>query len=98
MFTVHVQFTVDEAISLMRAIAAKQWAEADEEKREDLELVRLKLYDKVYRSQTAQPAAISIDTGRLLNYTRRDAFDAFVETLKSQADLATLSEPAPRAA
>ncbi|HYZ85339.1 MAG TPA: hypothetical protein VE621_13095 [Bryobacteraceae bacterium] len=95
MFTVHVQFTVDEAISLMRAIAAKQWAEADEEKREDLELVRLKLYDKVYRSQTAQPAAISIDTGRLLNYTRRDAF---VDTLKSQADLATLSEPAPRAA
>ena len=61
MFTIDVRFTIQEAVALMRAIAAKGWTETDPEKRDDLELLRLRLYEKVYRS----PAIISIDSGRL---------------------------------
>ena len=51
MFTIDVPLTADEAISLMRVIAAKQWTERDPEKRDDLELIRLKLYDTIYHGQ-----------------------------------------------
>ena len=61
MFTIDVRFTIQEAVALMQAIAAKRWTETDPEKRDDLELLRLRLYEKVYRS----PAIISIDSGRL---------------------------------
>jgi hypothetical protein len=60
-FTIDVRFTIQEAVALMRAIAARQWTETDPEKRDDLELLRLRLYEKVYRS----PAIVSIDSGRL---------------------------------
>jgi hypothetical protein len=61
MFTIDLRFTIQEALALMRVIAAKQWTETDPEKRDDLELLRLRLYEKVYRS----PAIVSIDSGRL---------------------------------
>jgi hypothetical protein len=48
MFTVDVRLTIDETIALMRAVAAKQWTETDAKKRDDLELIRLKLYDRIY--------------------------------------------------
>ena len=51
MFTIDVPLTADEAIFLMRVIAAKQWTERDPEKRDDLELIRLKLYDRIYHGQ-----------------------------------------------
>jgi hypothetical protein len=49
MRTVDVRLSIDEAIALMRAIAAKQWTESDAEKRDDLELIRQKLYDRIYQ-------------------------------------------------
>jgi hypothetical protein len=58
MLTIDVRLTVEEAISLMRALAAKRWTETDAEKRDDLELLRLKLYDSVYQRQ---PETIKID-------------------------------------
>ena len=62
MFTIDVPLTADEAISLMRIIAAKQWTERDAEKRDDLELIRLRLYDRVYHDRR-EP--IRIDMGCL---------------------------------
>ena len=62
MFTVDVRLSIDEAIALMRAIAAKQWTESDAEKRDDLELIRLKLYDRIYHRQAE---TIRIDIGCL---------------------------------
>ena len=58
MLTIDVRLTVEEAISLMRAVAAKRWTETDAEKRDDLELLRLKLYGSVYQRQ---PEPINID-------------------------------------
>jgi hypothetical protein len=51
MFTIDVRLTRDEAISLMRAVAARQRTEPDPDKRDDLELIRLKLYDRIYHRQ-----------------------------------------------
>jgi hypothetical protein len=53
MFTIDIRFTVDEAITLMRVIAAKESRENDTEKRDDLELIRLRLYDQVYHRPVA---------------------------------------------
>jgi hypothetical protein len=60
MLTIDVRFTTDEAISLMRAIAAKKVREPDADKRDDLELIRLRLYDRLYHGQS-EP--IRIDMG-----------------------------------
>ena len=49
MLTVHLR--VEEAVILMRALAATQWRESDTEKQDDLELLRLRLYDSIYHSQ-----------------------------------------------
>ena len=61
MFTIDVRLTIQEAVALMRAIAARQWTETDPEKRDDLEVLRLRLSEKIHRS----PAIVSIDSGRL---------------------------------
>ncbi|MDX2150592.1 MAG: hypothetical protein SFV54_07650 [Bryobacteraceae bacterium] len=58
MVTIDVRLTVDEAHSLMRAIAAKEWAERDASRREELELLRTKLYDSIYRSGGERLAAV----------------------------------------
>jgi hypothetical protein len=58
MLTVDVRLSIDEAIALMQAIAAKQWTECDAEKRDDLELIRQKLYDRIYQRRAE---AIRID-------------------------------------
>jgi hypothetical protein len=58
MLTIDIRLTVEEASSLMRAVAASQWREADAEKRDDLELLRLKLYDSIYQHH---PETIRID-------------------------------------
>lgn len=67
MFTIDVPLTADEAVSLMRMIAAKQWTEASAEKRDDLELIRLRLYDRVYHNRR-EP--IRIDMGCLTHALR----------------------------
>jgi hypothetical protein len=69
MFTLNVSFTADEAISLMRVIAAKQWTERDVEKRDDLELIRLRLYDGLYHGQ---PKPTQIDMGCLTQKRKRE--------------------------
>jgi hypothetical protein len=51
MMLIDVRFTVAEAITLMRTISAKQWRETDAEKWDDLELLRLRLYETVYHRQ-----------------------------------------------
>jgi hypothetical protein len=45
MSSLDVRLTVSEAIVIMRAISAQQWREPDADKRDDLELIRLKIYD-----------------------------------------------------
>jgi hypothetical protein len=67
MLTVDVRLSIDEAIALMRAIAAKQWTEA--EKRDDLELIRLKLYDRIYHRRAD---TIRIDMGCLTDQIKRE--------------------------
>jgi hypothetical protein len=47
MSSIDVRLTVNEAIVIMRAISAQQWREPDAEKRDDLEMLRLKLYDRL---------------------------------------------------
>ena len=69
MFTIDVPLTADEAISLMRVIAAKQWTERDAEKRDDLELIRLRLYDRLYHGQ---PQTIRIDMGCFTDKQKRE--------------------------
>ena len=69
MFTIDVPLTADEAISLMRVIAAKQWTERDAEKRDDLELIRLRLYDRLYHGQ---PETIRIDMGCLADKRKHE--------------------------
>jgi hypothetical protein len=49
--SIEVRLTVDEAIVIIRAVSAQRWREADAEKRDDLELLRLKLYDVLPRTQ-----------------------------------------------
>jgi hypothetical protein len=44
----------------MRAVAAKQYTELDIDKRDELELIRLKLYDRLYHRQRQ---TIRIDRG-----------------------------------
>lgn len=70
MLTIDVRLTVGEAISLMRAVAAKQWRETDAEERDDLELLRLKLYDSVYQHQ---PETIRIDSWQARKFDVRRA-------------------------
>ena len=70
MLNIDVRLTVDEAIALMRAVAAKQWAERDPEKRDELELIRLKLYDKVY---DGYPDPIVIDRGGHADLRKRES-------------------------
>ena len=60
MFTIDVRFTIDEAISLMRAVAAKQLTEHDAGKRDDLELIRLKLYDRIYHHRRQGPIRMDL--------------------------------------
>jgi hypothetical protein len=69
MFTVDVRLSIDEATALMRAIAKKQWTESDAEKRDDLELIRLKLYDKIYNRRAE---TIRIDIGSLTDQIKRE--------------------------
>ena len=52
MLTIDVRLTVEEAIFLMRAVAAKQRTQPDAAVRDDLELLRLKLYDSTYPRQS----------------------------------------------
>ena len=65
MFTIEVPLTADEAISLMRVLAAKQWTERNKEKRDDLELIRLRLYH-------CQPEPIRIDMGCLADKRKHE--------------------------
>ena len=61
MFTVDVRLTTDEAISLMPN-RREAMDGTDAEKRDDLELIRLRLYDRIYHRRAE---TIRIDIGRL---------------------------------
>ena len=91
MFTIDVRFTADEAISLMRAIAAKQWTEPDAEKRDDLELIRLRLYDRLYHGQ---PEPIRIDMGCLADKRKHERQQSRIPDGQPAHD--TQQGPAPR--
>jgi hypothetical protein len=72
MLTINIRLTVEEVIFLMRAVAAKRWSEAGAEKRDDLELLRLKLYDSVYQRQ---PETIRIDHWKSRKFDVQRAHD-----------------------
>jgi hypothetical protein len=69
MFTIDVALTVGQAISVMRAIAAKEWMEPDVSKRDDLEMIRLAIYERVYH---CQPQTIGMDMGHLTGLTKHN--------------------------
>jgi len=69
MLTIDVRLTVEEAIFLMRAVAAKQRTEPDAAVRDDLELLRLKLYESTYPRQS-EPIRIDRWQPRMVDVQR----------------------------
>jgi hypothetical protein len=67
MFTIDVRLTLDEAISVLRAVAAKERTEPDPEKRDDLELIRLNFYHRIYHGR---PETIRIDLGYVTDQSK----------------------------